>query len=243
MNKEYTYIEGKVIIWDEKNKQTQRDYYDNLGKVLVQENLIETMERKIQELENELYQEKRSCYIPMIAPSLFCISTVGVPLMAGWITGSNSFFESVKTVFGSMNYALALSIFTDIMGIAFEILAYIDYKRAIKKEKGIDNEIVFLKRQLEKERGVLKSLTKERLRDNESTELKTMIVDDVKQLEELKNLLELYFDLGYNEEKYYQYYQQGKIDKKLQKWYTEEGLQLAKECLEENGPSLALQLH
>ena len=60
MNKEYTYIDGKVIISDENDKKTQSEYYDNLDKVLIQENLIETREGKIQELESvsEYYKKK-----------------------------------------------------------------------------------------------------------------------------------------------------------------------------------------
>ena len=47
MNKEYIYIQGKVIVKDENGTQTSLEYYDNLDKVLIQENLIESMEDKI----------------------------------------------------------------------------------------------------------------------------------------------------------------------------------------------------
>ena len=41
MNKGLTYIDGKVIVSDENGNHTQIDYYDNIGNVLVKENLIE----------------------------------------------------------------------------------------------------------------------------------------------------------------------------------------------------------
>lgn len=41
-------------ILDENDKKTQSEYYDNLDKVLIQENLIETMEGKIQQLMNNM---------------------------------------------------------------------------------------------------------------------------------------------------------------------------------------------
>lgn len=65
MNKEYVYIDIKVIISDENDKKTQSEYYDNLDKVLIQENLIETMEGKIQELESvsEYYKKIIECHI------------------------------------------------------------------------------------------------------------------------------------------------------------------------------------
>ena len=84
MNKEYTYIDGKVIISDENDNKTQSDYYDNLDEVLVQENLIETMEEKIQELEKESQSYKKSNkkhYIPVIFPMVALMSTIGAPIM------------------------------------------------------------------------------------------------------------------------------------------------------------------
>lgn len=35
MNKEYIYIDGKVIISDKKENKIKNEYYDNLDKVLV----------------------------------------------------------------------------------------------------------------------------------------------------------------------------------------------------------------
>ena len=53
--------------------------------------------------------------------------------------------------------------------------------------------------------------------------------------------MNLYFDLGYDGEKYYQFYQQGRLDSKLQKYYDDTGIQIAKDYLEEKGPSLVLR--
>ena len=53
MNKEYMYIDGKVVISDENGKQTLTEYSDNLDAILAQENVIETMENRILELEKD----------------------------------------------------------------------------------------------------------------------------------------------------------------------------------------------
>ena len=63
----------------------------------------------------------------------------------------------------------------------------------------------------------------------------------MQQLKALRSYLDFYFDLGYNGEKYYQYFQEGQLDTKLQKYYTDTGIQLAKEYIEEKGPSLVLR--
>ena len=51
MNKEYTYIDGKVIVEDTEGNKKQVEYSDKLDEILVQENLIENMEDRILELE------------------------------------------------------------------------------------------------------------------------------------------------------------------------------------------------
>jgi hypothetical protein len=55
------------------------------------------------------------------------------------------------------------------------------------------------------------------------------------------NTINLYFDLGYNREKYCRYYLQGKLASKLGKYYNEAGVEVAKEYLEEKGPTLINQ--
>lgn len=49
MNSSYTYINGKAIIFDENGNQVPINYYNNLDDVLVQENVVETIENKIKE--------------------------------------------------------------------------------------------------------------------------------------------------------------------------------------------------
>ena len=45
MNKEYVYVNGKVTIIDDKKEKRQEEYYDNLDKVLVKENVIERINK------------------------------------------------------------------------------------------------------------------------------------------------------------------------------------------------------
>ena len=116
-----------------------------------------------------------------------------------------------------------------------------EYKNSIKKEKGINSQLAFLKQQIEKERDELEGLKQDKSKTNESTEFRTVKVDDLQQLKILREYLNLYFDLGYNGQKYYQYYQRGQLDRKLQKYYSDTGIQKAKDYLEEKGPSLVLK--
>ena len=244
MNIEYTYIDGKVIICDENDNKTQRDYYDNLDEVLVQENIIEFMEGIIQNLEKESQLSNkinRRRYIPVAFPMTLFMTTIGTPIMFNMFTDN----PYVDTIFGTINLALAAGITMTLCFLPFgsgvELIMHNEYKNSLKNEKGINSELDFLKTQIVKEKEYLDSLKLDRTRDKENIEFRTVEVDDIQQLEILRNLLMLYYDLGFNGEKYYKYYQDGKLDEKLEKYYSDTGIQLAKDYLEEKGPSLVLR--
>ena len=258
MNKGYTYIDGKVIISDEFGNHTQSEYYDNLDKVLVQENVIEEIEKKIQELteKNKNFKVKRFIPISLIG---FVTGVSLTPFTLWAISGGiNPFTTQVDTIMGTMSNA---GLYTFVMAAAciplvllLSFREYKDYKDYIRNGNAINCELDFLNLQLEKEKEKLINLEKERTRNNEDTKTYSKLVDDKKQLEALRKLLETYYEIGYNSEKYYRYYQQGKLEEKLQSYYRyypqgkmEEKLQryysdleikLAKEYLEQKGPSL-----
>ena len=54
----------------------------------------------------------------------------------------------------------------------------------------------------------------------------------------LDKVSELYYALGYFGKKYYHYYEQGKLDNVLKKYYSESEIALAKEYLAKKGPKL-----
>ena len=65
MNNRYVYKDGKAFIINDNEETEERDYFDNLDEVLVKENLIEIIEKKIKELEKETGNKKREnrvCY-------------------------------------------------------------------------------------------------------------------------------------------------------------------------------------
>lgn len=245
MNKSYIYLDGKVVIEDENNNKTLTEYYDNLDEVLIQENLIETMEKRIKELEQELglYKDcsgKR--YIPFILPFTILLSTIGTPIVLKLLTGVNPFDIQVNNAWGTMSQAMAMILVASITTIPFATLAEIcrhsTYKDSIKKEKAIISEMDFLNKEIEKGKEHLEKLKQEKSRNNENTEFRIVEVNDLQYLKALKSYLELYSDLGYNYEKYYQFYEKQQLDKKLEKRYSSKAIKLAKEYFEEKGPTL-----
>ena len=232
MNKEYTYLNGKVIISDENGVHTEIDYCDNIDEILVKENLIEEIENKIKDLSNECkkYNIKKK-FIPHATYVAFLASAIISPLLFFILTGSNLFFANSKIIL--FFYIKTLSSFLP-LGIIIDSEIYYNHKDNLNEFNGINSELNYLKSQLKKEKENLIKLQNEkntkRILDKQYC-FKT--VDDLKQLKRIKFYLNLYYNLGYNENKYYRYFQQGKLDKKLQKSYIKEEIDIAKEYFEE----------
>lgn len=245
MNKEYTYIDGKAIIKDENGNQTPIEYYDNLDEVLVQENLIETMQNEITKLEEESKEYKNNSkkrYIPITLPLASLIIIFGVPALFYLFGYTNIYSSTINTIFGPMNEALLHSLVFYVLSLPvtgiIEYGMYCNYKNMKKDEKGINNQLDFLKKQLVIEKENLKQLLKNKTKENNNEQFRVVKVNDLEMLRNLKSYLEFYYDLGYNEQKYYKYLEQGKLNDKLCKYYTEEGIEVAKEYLEQKGPVL-----
>ena len=243
MNKGYVEIGDIVIISDEDGNHTQSEYYDNLDQVLVQENVIEEMEERIQELrkESKNYPLVKKKYTPYLIYSAVAAVLV-TPIIIGILTGTNPYLESVDTVYGTVNEALFHSLAFGAIVLPFTSLLtipdYFNYKERVKKGKGINSELEFLKKQVEKEKEILTSLKKHKTKDNLSTEILSKKVDDLQELKALREKLVLFYDLGSNEKKYYRYYQQGKLDEKLHEQCGTLDVDMVKEHLQEKGPTL-----
>ena len=119
-----------------------------------------------------------------------------------------------------------------------EFSMYRQHKDNLKKENGINSELEFLKKQIIEEREHLIELKQEKKESEENKEFRVVQVDDLERLKAVKSWLHLYYDLGYDVEKYYGYYKKGKLDTKLSKHYNEKGIEVAKKYLEEKGPTL-----
>ena len=246
MNKVYTYIDGKAIIKDENGNQIPIKYYDNLDEVLVQENVIETIEDRITDLEKKAINYKKynkKHYIPILLPLTILMITIGVPAMFYGLGKTGVYINTINTIFGPMNEALLyISLFSTLylpFVSLMELRSYRQYKDSLKEEKGVNSELEFLKKQIIEEKEKLVELTKEKSNTEENKEFRIVQVDDLERLRALKSWLNLYYDLGYNGEKYYDYYQKGKLDAKLGKYYNAKGVEVAKDYLEEKGPVLA----
>lgn len=242
MNKEYFYIDENIIVEDENGNKILRENTNNIEEILKQENVIEILENKLKELEEML-----SSYKISKKKKFFPWATITV-IIGGIVMTyicSNIFYPgiTIDTIFGTIDKSVAIASLVIPLSIPLstfvDLIYYHDYKESLKEEKGIENEINFVKQELQKSREVLFNLENEQKMVHEESKFKTTKIDNLALLKKLKGDLELLHTLGYNENKYIKYYLKGTIDDILKlDNYNDEQIEMAHSYLEDRAKTL-----
>lgn len=248
MNKEYTYLDGKVIVEDENGKKRVTEYSDKLDEILVQENLIEVMEnmlsevdKKIQDDDSRLKKDKKGIFSPLIQA---IIMTVFIPLFLKLLIGDIASMplglpgSAFEAIFGNVSISAFITVVSGVLSTLlcgmFTLSNYSNYKEPKRKLKGLGSEKKELEENLVIEIQKLNELQESKQNKVETEQFIVKKVDDKAILEGLKSYLQLYYDCGYNEDTYARYYMNGTLHKKLRKYYTETGIEEIESYLEEN---------
>lgn len=231
MNKNYVYVDGNAIISDDEGNQKVIKYHDNLDEVLAKENVVESIEDKIEELE-----EMKSTETGYIGKHYFPALSITTLILTGIIS----------IILGlEMDLAIITLLFLAMMGLTpaifFDCHNYEKYKNLKKRRNGLAASIEYLKKQLEKEKQEFEDLSKNnKHKHNQVLErYKVVEIDDKHQLEDLEKYLTLYYVLAYDSDMYYRYYKKDRLDEKLSRYYNHEDIEKAEEYLEEKGPTLS----
>lgn len=242
MNKECIYVDGKVIVEDENGNKRITEYSDNLEEILAQENLIETMENKIQELDKELgnTKEDNKPYVPFVLPTWFFSLILAKPIFG--VLGFDTTTIS-QTVFGPMNdFTLTLLVVgaaTLPLFCVYEKIYYNQIKYNQKARRADIAEYDYLNKEIKIQKEKLEKLKKEKTITTEASGFSVKEVNDIEELNNLESWLILYSNLGYDMRKYYKLYQSGKLEEYLEnEGYTEVACECAKEYVSEQGPKL-----
>lgn len=245
MNKEYIYKDGKALVIDDNNNQKTVDYYDNLDEVLVQEDLIEAMEEEIKKLEKETSQYKKDSKLSRFlwVWNPFLIFTFGPLIMFPLLSNFFGINDLVNTsLFGTINSGTYLGLISAplfaIPGSLMTMAIHFKEKGLEQKQKGKETQLEYLKRNLVEQKENLEELKSDKTNSKEVEGFYVSKVDNIEALKKLRNFLSFYYDLGYNEEKYFRYYQKGKLDNYLGKFVNDVGIQFANQHFEEKGPTL-----
>ena len=235
MNKECVYVDEKIVVSDENGNNRIIENSDKINEILVQENVVEAIEEKIEELKEKLIQNKVSKHF---IPENFVTAICGLiisDLLFKYVFKVNILTDLIIGPFNAI--FLMGGIFIPAFCL-FDVLNYFVYKQMKKEKQGDILEYNYLSKKLEQEKSKLEELKKEQVMISNPQEFKVEKVDDLERLKELRNKLSLYNRLGYNMNKYYRYYQAGRLEEKLSGQYDESSISEIKEYFETKDSSL-----
>lgn len=235
MNKECVYVDEKVVVSDENGNNRIIENSDKINEILVQENVVEVIEKKTLELKEKLIKNKVSKHF---IPEYFLATICG--LIISDLLFKYVFKVNILTdlIIGPFNPIFLMGGIIIPAFSLFDVFKYFDYKQMKKEKQGDILEYNYLSKKLEQEKSKLEELKKEQVIISDPQEFKVEKVDDLERLKELRNKLSLYNRLGYNMNKYYRYYQAGKLEKKLSRQYDESSISEIKEYFETKDSSL-----
>lgn len=237
MNEKYTYLDGKVIIEDENGKKKIVEYTNHLDEILVQENLIESLENELVEVDRDIERSKKlnktNKNVTIFSAVSFALIPVIMQFLLKMLLGENAseIMLSTEPMMLPFIKGFIISI-SGISGSFFTISSYNSYKKNQKNINGQKSKKKVLEETIQQEKKELEQLQQTSQKQQLTHHFFEKEVDYLKELRRLRSYLNLYYDCGYNREKYIKYLQAGKLDKKLGKHYTVRGIDLITEYLE-----------
>lgn len=242
MNKDYIYINENAIVTDDNGNQRVTEYYDNLDKVLVQENIIEEIEKRIVKLTSEANEYKHRKFFPILPFGLIFVRILVYLFFNLVLPESISNYPTCDFLGITISFKEFCFIYLTfgclLFGGLFDIKEFYCLKKDKNKGNGITQELEYLKKRLEEEKQILSKLKEDKSKSYIQSELVTKKVDDVNLLKALRDRLNLLYDLGYNEQKYNRWYQNGTLDEKLGRNYNQSEIKVIKKQLEKKGKTL-----
>jgi len=200
MNKKYICLNEIVSVHNDQNESKVVTYQDNIEEILVSENVIETIEKKIDNINEEraecnkiLNKPRWIRFVSNLLPGLLGIvlplTTIGV---AKYLYGpySNTFL----TIEGA---ATLVMVFTFIPTLTLTISKFLESKNILKKKSALNFQEEMLKEELEKEKNNLENLKK--IQDTKNMiKVKTAKVNDKEAIYNLNELSNMYYTWGYS---------------------------------------------
>lgn len=233
MKENYVYSDGKVISTEKASSGSEsygedavvgddriiiRDYQDNIEEIFIIENLIEELQKN--EVEKILKSNKKSKRLNN-KNNVYISVAVSVALLPAFIVGFN-----MQLLISTLMWLIFSA---TLIGGTYYIEKQI--KDQLKNElSGIDFELIETRKELLKNIEKLANLRKIKTRDNEEIlkKEKTKKVNYKEKLKELREYLDVFYNIGYNEEEFKDYYDQGTLQEELNDNYNEQHIQLVK---------------
>ena len=242
MNKEYFIKEDRVYVQNEKGETKYIPNCDNLDDLLVQENIVESIEKKIEEQEalktdlktdishfNEnVINGLAITIMPFIATLILKVFGINIPVL-------NTIFGEVSSTI----YTASLIAIGSIIRIIYDAIK--DHRTNKRNKEIIDGanlslnylNTVHLEEELKLNR--LKKIKKETI-NNENKD-RTKVIDSPR-IKEIENAKVVNYKLGKKFMKYYRSYLSGTLHFVLEKEKDINNMDLYYDLIEEYGPKL-----
>lgn len=237
MNKEYTYLNGECIIEDENGHKRLETYTDKTDEILVEENVIETLEKDLYEVRRKIEKEKNRAK-SIKSSKWFNLTMLIMPIIAFQLTfrlllglNASETMMEMHPLLTPVVKGIAVLFSITFGGLGF-LTSFIDGIDNKSNLRGLESGEEALERTLKEEKENLEKLNKEKQKQESSEKFFEKEVDDLETLRYMRNYIGLYYDCGVNRKRYEKYYQEGTLEKKLSKKYTKVGIELIKEWLE-----------
>lgn len=195
MNKEYMYVKNKFIVENEKGNKEIIDYADNVPEVLIEENVLEGLEKSLGKAKNdfeEAKKDRKDSKLIKILGVIFLLCPIVSIMIFGILSG----------ITAACGIAIATSPFLLFGGTL--ISAFWRDNEAKKNMKAIPNVTNFIEKEIELQKEKVSAMENEKTNEKESEyeEFTIKKVDRKQVFNALKNTLLKAKELGINEYKY-----------------------------------------
>ena len=240
MNKIIINKNRTFIVEDEVGNKKKVEYSDNLQNILVQENIIESLENK-QELlqknieENQKIQNQKKEYHNKLKKILIGINFL-TPITLFLVCKNIGFSEIILNNLEGISLTSLITSFcagsTFILSNIINQFDRINIKSSENKLRGKIATLEYVNIDLEKQKEHLKKLNNEKTYNNKNTNIKVLKIDDTEKLDVQRQYLNLYYYCGFYYNSLLKDYKNEKLRKKMNNQYNEEGIKAIEEYFE-----------
>lgn len=236
MNKEIITMNGIAIVEDEKGNKRQVDNCNNLTEILIQENIIEELENKKKEIEAEkirneisINKQKANLIVNAVYNLLLVVLVpIGIHLLFDAVDCSSIILNILGNI--SLNSLVTSFSFFSTLILSVPILAIekSDIEKLENELRANENLYKYVTGELSKQKTVLEELNnnKKLVENIDDDTLRTSKINDENKMYNLNYYMDLYYQCGYDYNRYLKYYNNGKLREKLKKDFTEEEIEI-----------------
>lgn len=248
MNKEYLYLDGKCIVYDENGaikdqngKIDLKEYSSNFDEILVQENIIESLENDLDETDKDIKKRKEAVKSNKSTTWFSAISFGTLPFIVQqllkFLIGKEELLMLMSTNDAASIVIKGVTIvLTAVFGGVFTFSSYTSYKYNKKRLNGQLRKKEEIEKTIEKEKEKLEDLNKTREYAKLEENICSKKVSHLYRLTRLRDYLDIYYSCAFNREIFQKYLQANKLEKKLRKYYNDEEIELIRqELMKEEG--------